>query len=392
MPTDSPATPDRPDSPVLADAASSLVGAYVHIPFCRRVCPYCDFAVVEGSDLAQRYVASVVAEIERAKPFDHPLDAIAVGGGTPTSLPVADLARILDALSSRFGMAEHAEVSIEANPEDLTAATAAGLAAAGFDRLSLGVQSLDDEVLHSLGRQHSAAEALDAVAIAQRHLPRVGVDLIFGTPGETLSSWEASVSGALQTGIGHLSTYALTVERGTPLSRAVASGSPAPDPDFQADAYELACGLSEQSGLVRYETSNHARPGETVAYNLLTWAQGEYAAFGNGAHRHRAGIRSWNVRRVDRYLERVEAGESPIQGSEALDDWGREVERVSLGLRRAAGVVAGVAGACLLASAAGRRLGEAGLIAAAGDRVVVTAPLLGDEVVRTLLALDEGDC
>lgn len=383
---------DAPDSPALADAASSLVGAYVHIPFCRRVCPYCDFAVVEGSGLADRYVAALLAEIAREEPFDRPLDAVAIGGGTPTSLAPARLGEILEAVAGRFGLAAGAEVSIEANPEDLDAVTAAALVAAGFERISLGVQSFDDAVLRSLGRQHTADEARRAVAIALEHAGRVGIDLIYGTPGETLASWEASMRSALATGVGHLSTYALTVERGTPLSRAVTAGAPAPDPDLQADAYEIACSLAASSGLVRYETSNHATPGATVAYNLLTWAQGEYAAFGNGAHRHRDGRRAWNVRRVDRYVERVEAGESPVAGEEHLEDWPREVERVMLGLRRAAGVVAGRAGERLVTSARGAALIEQGVLVRRGDRLVVADPMLGDEVTRSLLALEDGDC
>jgi oxygen-independent coproporphyrinogen-3 oxidase len=383
---------EQPDSAVLADAAASLVGAYVHIPFCRRVCPYCDFAVVEGTDLANQYLDAVITEIERAMPFDRPLDAIAIGGGTPTSLHPGDLGRVIGALQARFGLSPACEVSIEANPEDLDGPMADGLVAAGVDRLSLGVQSFDDTVLQTLGRNHSAASAAAAVETALGVFERVSVDLIYGTPGETSASWERSVATALATGIGHLSTYALTVERGTPLSRAVAAGEPGPDPDAQADAFEVACSLASQAGLVRYETSNHARVGETVAYNLLTWGQGEYAAFGNGAHRHRAGTRSWNVARVDRYIERIANRDDATSGEERLDLWSREVERVMLGLRRAAGVVAGRAGDCLAASDRGALLMDAGIVGRRGDRLVVLRPLLGDEVSRSLLALTDSDC
>lgn len=376
------------DSPRLADAAAELVGAYVHIPFCRRICPYCDFAVVEGDDLADRYLAAVLAEIGRSEPFSRPLDAVAIGGGTPTSLPPADLGRIVDALDDRFGLAAAAEVSIEANPEDLDGATAAGLASAGVNRISLGVQSFDDGVLRSLGRAHTADAALAAAQTALAAVDRVSIDLIYGTAGETLDSWTRSVETALATGIGHLSTYALTVELGTPLSRAVTSGDvPAPDPDVQADAFMVAAAAASNAGLARYETSNHALPGETVAYNLLTWAQGEYAAFGNGAHRHRDGVRSWNVRRVDRYVERIEAGESPVSGEERLGEWEREVERVMLGLRRAAGVVPGEAGTRLLDSEEGRALVTAGILVLRDGRLMVANPMLGDEVARTLLGL-----
>lgn len=383
---------DRPDSAELADAAADLVAAYVHIPFCRRVCPYCDFAVVEGTDLADRYVDAVVAEIGRAEPFRRPLDAVAVGGGTPTAIRPDALGRIIGSLEERFGLAAGAEVSLEANPEDLTPGTARALADVGVNRISLGVQSFDADVLAALGRNHTPEEARAAVDAALDAVPSVSIDLIFGTPGESAGSWRRSVEAAIGAGVGHVSTYALTVELGTPLSRAVGAGAPAPDPDGQADAHLVACEVLEGAGLIRYETSNHARVGETVTYNLLTWAQGEYAAFGNAAHRHRDGLRSWNVRRVDRYVERIEAGESAVSGDERLGSWERETERIVLGIRRAAGVRAGAAGSCLVASQAGRDLVDAGILAVVDDRLVAADPMRGDEIARAVLALEAGDC
>ena len=380
---------ERPDDPAVVDAAAERVAAYVHIPFCRRLCPYCDFAVQVGGDL-DGYVAALLAEIDRDEPFPRPLDAIYVGGGTPTSLPVARLGEVVERLVGRFGLASGAEVSIEGNPEDLDAATAGGLRAVGFNRISLGVQSLDPVVLHALGRGHGPAEARAALEVCRRVFPSLNADLIFGTPGD--EGWEASVQGVLSTGVDHLSVYALTVERGTALSRAVASGSPAPDPDDQADAYLLAQSMAEGAGLVRYETSNYARPGRACEYNLITWAQGEYAAFGNGAHRHRNGIRSWNVRRVDRYVDRVRSEGTAESNREHLVGWEREVERVLLGLRRAAGVAIGTAGAALLAAPAGERLCAAGVLAAGDGRLRVSRPLLGDEVARELLALAPVEC
>jgi oxygen-independent coproporphyrinogen-3 oxidase len=380
---------ERPDAPALVDAAEPLVAAYVHIPFCRRLCPYCDFAVQVGGDPG-RYLSALLAEIDAAEPFSRPLDAIYLGGGTPTALPVPALAALVARLADRLGRAPQAEVSLEANPEDVTREAAAAWRDAGFNRISLGVQSLDPGVLASLGRGHDPAMARAALATARAAFPSVNADLIFGTPGDT--GWAASVSGVLDAGVDHLSVYALTVERGTALSRAVAAGAPAPDPDEQADAYLLAEAAAEAAGLVRYETSNYARPGHPCVYNLITWAQGEYAAFGNGAHRHRGGERSWNVRRVDRYEERVLAGESAVSGSERLTGWDRETERLLLGLRRAAGVRPGVAGSALLASPAGDRLRAAGVIAAGDDRIRVVRPLLGDEVSRAVLALNSTEC
>ncbi|MEK7251645.1 MAG: radical SAM family heme chaperone HemW [Actinomycetota bacterium] len=380
---------DRPDSPEVVDAAAGLVAAYVHIPFCRRLCPYCDFAVQVRGD-TDRYVTALVAEIDAADPFARPLDAIAFGGGTPTSLAPDRLAEVLEHLAGRFGLAPGAEVSIEANPEDLDKDISAGLRSAGFTRISLGVQSLDPFVLQSLGRAHTPEMALTALGVARESFDSVSADLMFGTPGD--QGWIDSVRGVIATDVDHLSLYALTVERGTALSRAITAGAPAPDPDEQADCYLAASALAEAAGLLRYETSNFARPGQASVYNLITWAQGEYAAFGNGAHRHRNGERSWNVRRVDRYEERALAGESPVSDRERMSVWGREVERVLLGLRRTAGVTAGVAGAALLATPAGGRLVAAGVMTAEGDRVRVTRPLLGDEVSRELLALAPREC
>ena len=382
----------RPDSVDLAESAATRVAAYVHIPFCRRICPYCDFAVVAGTELADRYVAAVCAEIDRAEPFPEPLSAIAFGGGTPTTVGWGALERVLGAIESRFGVESDVEISLEANPEDITPAVARNLGAAGFRRISLGVQSLDEGVLAALGRAHTANRAREAISAAREGFESVNVDLIFGTPGETVASWESSVAVALDAGIDHLSIYSLTVERGTPLSRAVAAGAPAPDPDLAAEAWLLAAEMAAQAGMARYETSNHARPGHAVLYNLVTWGQGEYAAFGNAAHRHRDGVRSWNVRRVERYLERIEQGEPAVSGEEHLGDWERDVERVMLGLRRTAGVRAGVVGERLLLSDSGAAVRRAGILGVAGDRLRILRPLMGDEVSRALLALAPGDC
>lgn len=385
----------RPDDPVLADRAAGWRGAYIHIPFCHRVCPYCDFAVVAGrDDLRDRYIDALITEIGMAEPFSGgPLDAVSFGGGTPSRLTAGALARVLEALAARFGMAGDAEVSLEANPEDWTQVLACGLVAAGFTRVSLGAQSFDPTVLAELGRAHTPEGTRRAVGIAgDAGFGSINLDLIFGSPGETGASWEGSVATALECGVDHLSTYALTVERGTALSKAVLAGGSAPDPDTQADRYETMLGPVGEAGLIRYETSNHAAGGHACRYNLLTWAQGEYEAFGTGAHRHRNGARSWNVRRIDRYLERVEAGFRPESGGETLEGFALDGERVVLGLRRAAGVVAGEAGAALLASRDGGRLVDAGILSERHGRLVVARPLLGDEVARAVLALTVDDC
>ncbi len=376
------------DSATLDDAASERA-AYVHIPFCHRRCPYCDFAVV---DLAEeqasfdRYVAAIEAEVSM-EPEWLPLHAVNFGGGTPSILSPEQLGRILRSLDDRFGLLPGAEISIEANPEDWTEQHAAALRQIGINRVSLGVQSFDPQVLAKLGRVHDPAAAVASVRNAQRAgFNVVNLDLIFGTPGESVQSWHETVVAALDLATNHLSAYALTVELGTALSRAVRDGAPAPNEDDLADKYEhLVAAVGDR--LAHYEVSNWADPGRECRYNLTTWAQGEYLGFGLGAHSHRDGVRTRNVRRLDGYLQRVERDVPPQAGREAPGQWDRERERVYLGLRRRAGVVAGAAGAALLGSATGQRLVSAGVVEVVEDRLVVARPLLTDAVAREVLAL-----
>jgi putative oxygen-independent coproporphyrinogen III oxidase len=380
-----------PDSPRLADQARGWASAYVHVPFCARVCPYCDFAVVEGRDhLADRYLTALETEIGSAGEW-RPLDSVYVGGGTPSRFGTRRLGAVVDALRDRFGLVPEAEVTLEANPEDWTPELASSAAAAGYDRVSFGGQSFDAGVLASLGRRHTPDRIDEAVRVARGEGFRsINVDLIFGTPGETLEGWVETVQHALALPIDHVSCYALTVERGTPLSRTVAAGGPAPDPDMQADEYETALSLLSVAGLVRYEVSNWSRPGHVCRYNLSVWAQGEYEAFGNGAHGYRSGWRFRNHRRLDAYLERIESGESARAGSDELRGWDAEVDRLFVGLRRTAGVQDGPAVRALLDSSSGQRLLAAGVITWGDGRLRVVDPLLTDEVERALLDLSPG--
>ncbi len=346
--------------------------------------------VTGGNGLIGPYVEALLREIDMEPPW-RPLDAVYVGGGTPSRVPAARLGLLVGSLRDRFGLSRTAEVSLEANPEDWSRDLAEALVAAGFNRVSFGVQSFDPAVLAALGRLHTPGQAEAAIESARAAgFASINIDLIFGTPGETLGSWRTTIERALDQLPDHLSAYALTVERGTALSRAVGAGAPAPDPDHQADQYELLEELS--GGLVRYEVSNWARPGHACRYNLITWAQGEYLAFGIGAHGHRDGIRRRNVRRLEPYLEMIAGDNRPEQGRERLDPWSREQERLLVGIRRKAGVVAGPAGRALVAGSWGRRLVEAGAVELAGDRLRVVRPLVTDEVARAVLALHPGEC
>lgn len=340
----------------------------------------------------RRYVDALVAEIDM-EPDPSELHAVNLGGGTPTRLRPVDLARIIDSLDHRFGIADDAEISIEANPEDWTPAFARDLRRIGFNRVSFGIQSFDPAVLEALGRTHSPREAEQAIEAARSaDFSNVNIDLIYGTPGETDESWRRSVDRAIELDPEHLSSYALTVEGGTALSRAVLAGAPAPDPDQQADRYEHVDEAARSAGLVRYEVSNWARPGHICRYNLSTWMMGEFSAFGTGTHDHRGGVRARNIRRLDAYLDRVEMGARPRSGSECLDEFDSERERFMVGLRLAAGVRPGSIGGPFVASDEGRRLVDAGVIGARGGRVVVLKPLLTDLVARSVLSVSPADC
>lgn len=375
--------------PTEADRHAHSPAAYVHIPFCSAVCPYCDFAVVAGADhLVPRYVDAVVTEIEATDPW-RPLESVYFGGGTPSHVDPALLGRVLDALSGRHGLDDGAEVSLEANPEDFGPARAEELRAAGFNRVSFGAQSFDDVVLSWLGRRHRGSDIDDSVSNARRAgFDNISLDLIFGSPVESDRSWTETLRRAVAAGPEHMSCYALTVEPGTPLHRQVRAGTePAPDEDTQADRYEAADTVLAGAGLDRYEVSNWCRPGHECRYNLTVWAQGEYEAYGNGSHRFRNGVRSHNVRRMQAYIERVEHGASPIAGSEPLSGWDGEIDRLFVGLRRSCGVDAGPGGEALLGSAGGDRLLRAEVIQRSGGRLVVRRPLLTDEVNREVLDL-----
>jgi len=384
-----------PDSPVLADLAADWKSAYVHVPFCRRRCPYCDFAIVDESEDGsldhQTYVDALVAEIRMESDFG-PLDAVNFGGGTPSRLDPDQLRRITDSLSDRFGFTSDVEMSLEMNPEDWTDELGSALVDVGFTRVSIGAQSFDPDVLRALGRLHSADMIHSSVRGARSAgIGSIGVDLIFGHPAETSESWAATVESAMAIGVDHISTYSLTVEQGTQLSRSIAAGASAPDDDVQADRYELFEHVATSHGFVRYEISNHAQPGHACAYNLATWAHGEYVAFGIGAHDHRWGVRSRNYRRVDRYLDAIGAGERPRLGVEHLTDGEQERDRLMVGLRLAAGTPMSPTAGRFAASDAGRRLADAGILEIRADRMRVVDPMMTDAVIREALSVPGAD-
>lgn len=316
--------------------------AYLHIPFCTVRCGYCDFNTYTSTELRgakqEDYASTLISEIALARGvLDdagvlRPMDTVFFGGGTPTLLPAGDLARMLGAATDAFGLAEGAEVTVEANPDTVTPEVALTLARAGVTRMSVGMQSAVPHVLAALDRTHRPENVRTAVTAAKDAGLAVSVDLIYGAPGESLTDWEASLDAALALEPDHISAYALIIEDGTKLARQIRRGEvPTPDDDLQADMYELADSRLAAGGFDWYEVSNWARtPDRRSRHNLAYWRGNDWWGFGPGAHSHVAGLRWWNVKHPAAYAQRLAASESPAAGTERPDDESRTLERILL--------------------------------------------------------------
>lgn len=297
--------------------------AYVHIPFCRTICVYCDFNTYAGKErLIGEYVAALARELEASARASvvAPLRTVYFGGGTPSLLSVSQVRRLLEALRRACGVEPGAEVTLEANPGTFGRAYLEALVALGLTRLSLGVQSLDDETLRRLARTHNAATAIEAIGLARAAGVRsVSADLIYGLPWQTAERWQQDLRRVLASEPDHVSLYALTVESGTPLHTLVARGRwHVPDADAVADMYEAALAPLERAGYVHYEVSNWARPGHESRHNLTYWRNEAYLGCGAGAHSYVRGRRAHNVRSIEEYVRRVESGRPLVAGEEAL--------------------------------------------------------------------------
>ncbi|MGA8208839.1 MAG: radical SAM family heme chaperone HemW, partial [Nocardioidaceae bacterium] len=327
-------------------------GFYVHVPFCTVRCGYCDFNTYTVHELGSApgagrasYVEAAVAEVRQARVVlgeaEVPVSTVFFGGGTPTLLPPGDLARVLAAVDDEFGLVPGAEVTTEANPDSVTAADLELLREGGLTRVSFGMQSHVPHVLAVLERTHDPARVPDVVRWARAAgFTQVSLDLIYGTPGESLEDWEASLAAALSCDPDHVSAYALIVEEGTALARRVRRGEvPMTDDDDLADKYLLADHALATAGLGWYEVSNWARDeAATCAHNVGYWTGGDWWGVGPGAHSHVGGVRWWNVKHPAAYADRLAAGVSPAQAREVLDDETRRVERVLLETRLGAGL------------------------------------------------------
>lgn len=313
------------------------LGVYVHIPFCAHRCGYCDFATwTDKEDLIEAYVDACVVDAGRNwDPGSAPADTVFFGGGTPSLIPAASLLRILHAIPRRAG----AEVTVECNPDRVDPEKLTEYRTGGVTRISLGMQSVRPHVLGTLGRTHDPDGVARAVAWAREiGFTHVNVDVIYGTAGESMEDWRATLDAALALEVDHVSAYALTIEPSTPLGRAVATGTiDAPDDDDQAAKYLLADEMLTAANFVNYEISNWARAGGECAHNRDTWNQADYIAIGCAAHGHRSGRRVWNVRTPERYIAAIAAGRTPEAGSRVLRPDERAEERFQLALRTAAG-------------------------------------------------------
>jgi putative oxygen-independent coproporphyrinogen III oxidase len=339
-------------------SASEIIGsesrsfhAYVHIPFCTVKCGYCDFNTYTSSELGtlkqSDFAATLVGEIglsasilQQSDVSSRKLKTVFFGGGTPSLLPAADLISILNSLETEFGFEADAEITFEANPDSVTKESLASLREAGFNRISIGMQSAVPDVLKTLERTHNPENVAIAVNIAKSLCYRTSLDLIFGAPGESLSQWELTIRQVIELDPGHLSAYSLIVEPGTKLARQINSGELAePDEDLQADKYELADKLLAEAGYSWYEISNWSKTEDLKSnHNLAYWSGQDWWGYGPGAHSHLGSVRWWNHKHPLSYANLLEKNVSPAAGREQLDSETAALERILLESRTSAGM------------------------------------------------------
>jgi putative oxygen-independent coproporphyrinogen III oxidase len=382
------------DLPAVSTTPGRAFGIYVHVPFCASRCGYCDFNTYTPAELGGanpgEWLVALRAELAlAASRLGTPptVNTVFVGGGTPSLLGGSGLAAVLEAIREHFTLAPDAEVTTEANPESTSPQLFAQLRAAGFTRVSLGMQSVAPHVLAVLDRVHSPGRALDAAREARAAgFDHVNIDLIYGTPGESDDDLRRSVDAAIDAGVDHVSGYALVVEDGTALARRVRRGEMvAPDDDVLARRYELLDARLSSAGFDWYEVSNWSRPGGECRHNIGYWDGGEWWGAGPGAHGYVGSTRWWNIKHPNAYAQSLSDGLLPVADFERLDAATTHTEDVMLRLRLRGGLPVAVL------SDGERERAEAviddGLLLPDGDRLVLTdrGRLLADAVVRTLL-------
>jgi oxygen-independent coproporphyrinogen-3 oxidase len=318
-------------------------GIYIHMPFCRSKCMYCDFySLPDREHQIGRFVASLVTEIREAvdEAQGWKFDTVYIGGGTPNLLTPEQLEAVIQALKDTFDLEGLAECTMEANPGEASEAQLRGNREAGVNRISFGFQSFDAELLQFLGRLHSPEDCMATFKAARRAgFNNISCDLLFNIPGQSLERWKADLARLVELGPEHISTYSLTVEQGTPLSEEVAMGAIyMPDEETDLAMYAWTREYLAGQGYDTYEISNHARDSRVCRHNLHYWSIRPYLGFGPSAHRFDGEVRSWNVRDLDEYLKRMEGGESPVAGEESLAPLQIHNEKLAFGLRLRNGI------------------------------------------------------
>ena len=385
---------------MIEQVGDDSLALYIHWPFCVSKCPYCDFNshVRESVDQAAWRTALLKDLSHEATQLPgRRLTSIFFGGGTPSLMPPETVAALIDAATTHWPSAPDIEITLEANPSSVEAARFRDIAAAGVNRVSLGLQALDNETLGYLGRAHDVGEGLAALDTAQKAFARVSFDLIYARPGQTPEAWAAELDRALSFGTEHLSLYQLTIEPGTQFAAKLAKGELATlDPDLAADLFEQTRARTAEAGIPAYEISNHARPGAQSRHNLTYWRYGTYAGVGPGAHGRRNGMATVRRKKPENWLSRVDANGHGIEQEDLLPATARAQEALLMGLRLDEGIdlariaaMSGIAVDALVDGGAVRRLAQQGLITRDADRLRVTEAgmLLLDAILAEVVAV-----
>ena len=370
--------------PSSATHAAEPLALYIHWPFCVSKCPYCDFnSHVRNQVDTDAWRGALLTDMahEAALTRGRRVTSIFFGGGTPSLMPPALVADLIAAADRYWGLSADVEITLEANPNSVETARFADLGVAGVNRVSLGLQALDVEALHFLGRAHGVDEGLAALATAQRVFDRVSFDLIYARPGQSEADWEAELARALGYGTGHLSLYQLTIEPGTRFATLVAQGKLTPaDPDHGATLYELTQAMTGAASIPAYEISNHARPGQESRHNLTYWRYGDYVGIGPGAHGRRTGQATMRHKKPENWMSAVARNGHGAQSEEPLAGEDRAREALLMGLRLGEGVdldrivaLSGLSAPQLVDERAIAQLIDIGLLHRQGPRLQVAA-------------------
>jgi oxygen-independent coproporphyrinogen-3 oxidase len=320
-----------------------LPGLYIHIPFCLRKCAYCGFYSITDRSLIPDYLAALRREMDLYRGWTASFDTLYIGGGTPSVLPEGDLEGLIADIRTAFTITTDAEITVEANPADITESFLAALRRSGVNRLNIGVQSFDDDILNFLGRRHNQKQSEEAIAAARRAgIENIGIDLICGVPGQQMDVWFSTLRAAVALCPDHLSCYQLTREEGTPLAESCSRGEVLlPEEAVQADFFCNTSKFLEENDYLHYEVSNFARPGRESRHNRKYWNHAPYLGLGPAAHSFSGRERCWNHCSVDAYISALESGQEPVESREILSNEQLRLEALFLGFRTRRGICLG---------------------------------------------------